>query len=87
MKVKELKGIIDMVDPELEVGIAVETPGGYVCPDGCLVGVRYATRGMDWHMGDFVIVPKYQLRMTEKGEDEWKGRKLITNVEDLKESK
>ena len=75
MKAGELKRILDAVDPDLEVGIAVETPFGYLCPDGCLVEVSRARQGIDWHNGDFVIVPKCRLRLTPKGLEDWRNRR------------
>jgi len=42
MTVKELKEILNNADDYQEVMICVETPGGYVCPDGAVVGLKKA---------------------------------------------
>ena len=39
MTVRELREVLNHADPEEVVKICVNTPGGWVCPDGC-AGVR-----------------------------------------------
>ena len=55
----------------MNVGIAVQTPGGYVCPDGCLVDVDTIHEGFDWHMNDVILVPTVSLKIADI--DEWKN--------------
>ena len=69
MTVKELKTVLDEMEPDLKVGICVNTPGGWVCPDGCVVGVKLATRGIDWHGWEVLLVPEHKLDIHDV--EEW----------------
>ena len=74
MKVSELKRILENADQDNEVVIEVETPSGFVCPDGAVVGIKYvAARGIDWHGHETVITPEYKLKI--KNIDNWRSRK------------
>lgn len=76
MTVGELKKTLEGVPDDLNVQVCIETPGAYVCPDGATVDVRMAIEGMDWHMSDFLIVPKYQLKLRDDDEvRKWAKRK------------
>ena len=70
MKAKELKEIIDRLDPESEVKVCVNTPGGWICPDGCTVGIKDVGNGFDWHAGEILIVPEHKLDIHDV--EEWK---------------
>lgn len=72
MTLGELKDIVKDMPDDLEVKVCVETPGGWVCPDGATVDVKFATQGFDWHMGDFLIVPMNAIRV--KNVDNWAHR-------------
>lgn len=76
MTVGELKKALEEVPDFLIVQVCVETPGAYVCPDGATVDVRMAVEGMDWHMSDFLIIPKYRLKLKDEDEvEKWANRK------------
>ena len=68
MKVGELKKALEGVPDDLNVQVCIETPGAYVCPDGDTVDVRTVIEGMDWHTSDFLIVPKYRLKLRDDAE-------------------
>ena len=61
MTVKELKSILEGMGDDAQVSICVETPGGWVCPDGATVGIKGVYHGFDWHMGEVLVVPEYKL--------------------------
>ena len=61
MTVKELRDVLDNLDPFMTVKVCVNTPAGWMCPDGCAIGVKTAICGMDWHMNDLLIVPSVKL--------------------------
>lgn len=67
MTVGELKKALERVPDDNTVQVCIENPG-YVCPDGATVDVRSAVRGFDWHMSDFLIVPKYRLKLRDDAE-------------------
>ena len=67
MTVGMLKDMLKDVPDDMSVEICVNTPAGYVCPDGAVVGVKMAMRGMDWHMGDFLLVPTNKLDIHDVG--------------------
>ena len=69
MTVGELKAVLDKMEPDLKMGICVNTPGGWVCPDGCVVGVNLATRGIDWHGWEVLLVPEHELDIHDV--EEW----------------
>lgn len=75
MTLGELRKAINGYPDDMPVHVCVETPGGFVCPDVATVDVRMAVEGMDWHMGQMLIVPKYQLRIKESEIEKWKDRK------------
>lgn len=68
MKVKELKEMLNGVDDDMNVVISVNTPGGYVCPDGAVVSVKRATLGIDWHGYDFMLIPEFKLDVSNINE-------------------
>lgn len=72
MTLGELKNIINNLPDDLTVKVCVETPGGWVCPDGATVDVKFATKGIDWHNWDFLIVPAN--RMCVKNVENWSKR-------------
>ena len=49
MTVKELKDVLELMDDDAKVGICVNVPAGWVCPDGCVVDVDSVYMGFDWH--------------------------------------
>ena len=61
MTAGSLKKILDDVDPACRVTISVNTPGGWICPDGCTIEVKAAHHGIDWHMQEVIIVPEHAL--------------------------
>ena len=61
MTVRELKEILNHADPEEVVKICVNTPAGWVCPDGCAVDIKAAHHGIDWHTCEILLVPLNQL--------------------------
>lgn len=75
MTLGELRKAFAGYPDDMPVYICVETPGGFVCPDGATVDILIAVEGMDWHMGQMLIVPKYQLRIKESEIEKWKDRK------------
>lgn len=40
MTVKELKSRLEGMEDDAQVNICVETPGGWLCPDGATVGIK-----------------------------------------------
>lgn len=75
MTLGELRKAINGYPDDMSVYICVETPGGFVCPDGAIVDIRTAVEGMDWHMGQMLITPKYRLSIKESEIEKWKDRK------------
>ncbi len=71
MTVKELKEILDTAKPDMLVKICVNTPTGWVCPDGCAIGLKSAHHGFDWHAHEILLVPNFKLDIhdTEKWEN------------------
>ena len=69
MTVKELKDVLDKMEPDMRVGICVNTPSGWICPDGCVIDVDSICMGFDWHQGEVLVVPKHRLDIHDV--DEW----------------
>ena len=69
MTVKELKDVLELMDDDAKVGICVNTPAGWVCPDGCVVDVDSVCMGIDWHQGEVLVVPKHKLDIHDV--EEW----------------
>ena len=61
MTVKELKDVLNLMDDDSDVKICVNTPGGWVCPDGCAIDINGVYMGIDWHQGEVLIAPKHKL--------------------------
>ena len=72
MTVRELREVLNHADPEEVVKICVNTPGGWVCPDGCAVDIKAAHHGIDWHTCEILLVPLNQLDIHDV--DEWSGK-------------
>ena len=72
MTVGKLKEMLKDVPDDMSVEICVNTPGGYICPDGATVGVKMAMPGIDWHMEDFLLVPTNKLDIHDVGK--WSHR-------------
>lgn len=72
MTVKELKDVLNLMDDDSEVKICVNTPGGWVCPDGCAIDINGVYMGIDWHQGQVLIAPKHKLDIHDV--DEWSGK-------------
>ena len=72
MTVKELKDVLELMDDDAKVGICVNTPAGWVCPDGCVVDVDSVCMGIDWHQGEVLVVPKHKVDIHDV--DEWSGK-------------
>ena len=70
MTVGELKKALEGVPDDLNVQVCIETPPCYTCPDGATVDVETVTEGMDWHTSDFLVVPKYRLKLKNNEEVE-----------------
>ena len=73
MTVKELKCSLEGMEDDAQVSICVETPAGWVCPDGATVGVKGVYPGFDWHMGEVLVVPEYNLSVSNV--EAWGGKK------------
>ena len=73
MTVKELKDVLELMDDDVKVGICVNSPSGWVCPDGCVVDVDSVCMGIDWHQGEVLVVPKHKLDIHDV--EEWSGKK------------
>ena len=65
MTIGRLKELISDMDDNLEVKIEVESPKGFVCPDGATVGVRTIHRGIDWHYKYAIIIPEYRMKIKD----------------------
>ena len=70
MTVGELKKALEGVGDDKVVEVCVEKPSGFTCPDGATVGVDRVVDGIDWHMSDLLIVPRYKLRLRDDPEVE-----------------
>lgn len=68
MTVKEMKEVLELMDDNAEVGICVNEPAGWMCPDGCVVGVDSVCMGIDWHQGEVLVVPKHKLDIHDASE-------------------
>lgn len=78
MTVKELKEVLDRAHDDQEVVICVETPSGYVCPDGAVVGIKIAcSRGIDWHSHECLLIPEYKLQIANV--EKWANRENEDN--------
>ena len=65
MTVGDLKKALARHPDDMTVSIRIETPSGFVCPDGAVCGVNSVGRGIDWHGHEFMIYPKYGLRLRD----------------------
>lgn len=75
MTVGELKKALEGVEDGRAVEVCVEKPNGFTCPDGATVGVNRVVEGVDWHMSDLLIVPRYRLRLRDGSEvEKWSKR-------------
>ena len=61
MTVRELKEFLNRADPDSVVKVCVNTPAGWVCPDGCAVDIKAAYHGIDWHTHEIMLVPMFAL--------------------------
>lgn len=76
MTVESLRNALRDLPGDMTVSISIETPGGFVCPDGAVCDVNSVGRGIDWHGHEFMIRPKYRLRLRDDAEIEnWRLRK------------
>ena len=82
MTVRELKEILNHVDPDRLVSICVNTPSGWVCPDGCTVEVKSAHCGIDWHGNEILLAPMYKLDIHDV--NEWAGKTTTSKDEEPK---
>lgn len=69
MTVRELKEFLEHADPDNLVKVCVNTPGGWICPDGCVVDVKAAYRGIDWHGDEILLAPLHELDIHDV--EEW----------------
>lgn len=75
MTVGELKKALEGVEDDKAVEVCVEKPNGFTCPDGATVGVDRVVEGIDGHMSDLLVVPRYRLRLRDDSEvDKWSKR-------------
>lgn len=75
MTVGELKKALEGVEDDKAVEVCVEKPNGFTCPDGATVSVARVVEGMDWHISDLLIVPRYRLRLRDGSEvEKWSKR-------------
>ena len=75
MTVGELKKALEGVEDDKGVEGGVEKPSGFTCPDGATVGVDRVVEGIDWHMSDLLVVPRYRLRLRDDSEvEKWSKR-------------
>ena len=70
MTVKELKEVLDTAEPDWPVKVCVNTPAGWVCPDGCAIAIKSANHGIDWHTNEILLVPHCKLDIHDI--EEWK---------------
>lgn len=80
MTVKELKEVIDGAEPDMPVKVCVNTPAGWVCPDGCAIGLKSAHYGIDWHMHEILLVPAFKLDIHDV--EEWRRPHKEEDVEE-----
>lgn len=85
MTVRDLKEFLNHSDPDSQVKICVNTPGGWVCPDGCAVDIKAAYHGIDWHTCEILLVPLNQLDIHDV--DEWSGKHVEKEAEPESEPK
>lgn len=78
MTVRELREVLNRADPEEVVKICVNTPGGWVCPDGCAVDIKAAYHGIDFHTQEILLVPLHKLDIHDV--EEWE--KPVKEVEE-----
>lgn len=71
MTVGELKNCLKDLNDDMNVEICIETPGGFVCPDGATCSLHKAVEGFDWHMNELLLIPRYRLRLCESETDKW----------------
>ena len=83
MTVKELKEVLDTAEPDWPVKVCVNTPAGWVCPDGCAITIKSANHGIDWHTNEILLVPHCKLDIHDI--EEWK--KPPHKEEDVDEEK
>ena len=75
MTVGDLKKAPAGVEDDRAVEVCVEKPNGFTCPDGATVGVDRVVEGIDWHMSDLLVVPRYRLRLRDDSEvEKWSKR-------------
>ena len=75
MTVGELKKVLEGVEDDKAVEVCVEKPNGFTCPDGATVGVDRVVDGIDWHMSDLRVVPRYRLRLRADSQvEKWSKR-------------
>ena len=72
MTAREFKERLSNIADDDEVEISVNTPAGWVCPDGALVPVEGVYQGFDWHTGKVIIIPKCKLDIHSI--EDWSGR-------------
>lgn len=65
MTVGELKSALSGIDDSFDVGICVKEPDGFMCPDGCVAGVKRVAKGMDMHADELLIVPYDELAIVK----------------------
>lgn len=76
MTVGEVKKLLDRHPDDMPIRISIETPAGFVCPDGALCDIRLVTRGIDWHGHEVIVIPSYRLRLRDDAEvEKWRNRK------------
>lgn len=66
MTVNELKEALNDVNGDLNVAICVETPDGWVAPQGSTCDVDMFSIGFDWLDGDFLLIPKHPLKVVDR---------------------
>lgn len=65
MTVGDLKKALARHPDDMTVSISIETPSGFMCPDGAVCDVNSVGCGIDWHGHEFMIYPKYELRLRD----------------------
>ena len=69
MTVRELREVLNRANPEEVVKICVNTPGGWICPDGCAVDIKAVYHGIDFHTQEILLVPLHKLDIHDV--EEW----------------
>ncbi len=69
MTVRELKEVLEHADPDNLVKVCVNTPGGWICPDGCAVDIKAAYHGIDFHEREILLSPLHKLDIHDV--EEW----------------